>query len=564
MKAEDNSVNVVICGPAGQGIVTSAKLLTAIACTAGYHTFSTREYMSRIRGGSNSADVRISNMPVEAPVDRVDILIALDDAALKHMQDRIHHETVVVLQSEQDQLNDSATGAHEADLSAMARSAGNILYANSASVGVACGALGFDQDLCRSAARDFFHKRSEKVIQGNLDALSSGYGFGRGIALPDVPVHGTMKKVHLLDGKEAVGMGAIAGGVRFLASYPMSPSTGVMTFLAANSDEFELVVEQAEDEIAAVNMCIGAWYAGTRAMATTSGGGLALMSEGISLAGVTETPLVIHLAQRPGPATGLPTRTSQEDLNLVLHAGHGEFPRIILAPGTVRQAFELSAEAFHLAERFQVPVFILTDQYLMTSMYPVTLELSEKLTIPTSFVRSTADYIRYSLSEGPVSPISFPGHGEGLVCVDSHEHDQQGRITEDFATRTAMVGKRLAKKELIVSELPPPEVTGKGSYCIVCWGSTRNACLEAVSLTGREDVRVIHFSRVYPFPVNTGDHFHGAERIISVENNATGQFARLLQAETGVRVDSSILRYDGLPFRVDTLTGRIAEELEAK
>jgi len=310
-------------------------------------------------------------------------------------------------------------------------------------------------------------------------------------------------------------------------------------------------------------MAIGAWYAGARAMVTTSGGGFALMTEGLSLAGMLESPIVIHLAQRPGPATGLPTRTEQADLELALYAGHGEFPRIIFAPGKIGDGFYLTQKAFNLADKYQVPVFLLTDQYFVDSYYNTAfLDLSD-INIEKHIVKTEVDYERYKLTATGISPRGIPGFGQGLVVVDSDEHDQAGHITEDLGLRTKMVNKRLRRFQLLKNEIIPPELVGPESYknLVVCWGSTYNIVGEAVKNLGRDDVALLHFKQVYPLPSETKDYLHKAEKTIIVEGNATSQFAKLIKLNTEFDIKERILKYNGLSFYVEELTEKLNELL---
>jgi 2-oxoglutarate ferredoxin oxidoreductase subunit alpha len=341
----------------------------------------------------------------------------------------------------------------------------------------------------------------------------------------------------------------------------MSPSTAVLTNLSAQDEQFGIVVEQAEDEISAVNMAIGAWFAGARAMATTSGGGFALMEEGISLAGMLESPLVIHLAQRPGPATGLPTRTEQGDLELALYAGHGEFPRIIYAPGNTEEAFTLTHRAFSESDRCQVPVFILTDQYFMDTYYNVPALDISKTRIQKHIVQTDPGYKRYLLTENGISPRGIPGFGSGLVTADSDEHDEEGHITEDMDIRTAMVDKRLRKVEAIRASSVPPVLTGPERYrnLVIGWGSTHPIISEAMELLDSGDTACLHFPQVYPLPPIASKFLEKAEKIIVVENNATAQFSRLLKISAEVRIDNAVLKYNGMPFTVEELVVRIGE-----
>jgi 2-oxoglutarate ferredoxin oxidoreductase subunit alpha len=329
--------------------------------------------------------------------------------------------------------------------------------------------------------------------------------------------------------------------------------------MAAYAKTIDVIVEQVEDEIGVVNMAIAAWYAGARAMVTTSGGGFALMTEGVSLSGMIETPLVVHLAQRPGPATGLPTRTEQGDLNLVLYAGHGEFPRIILAPKNIEEAFFLSQQAFNLADKYQVPVFILTDQYLMDTYYNLPRFKTDHLPVEKHFEQTRSDYRRFLFTDTGISPRGVPGFGEGIVCVDSDEHDEGGYITEDVNLRAKMVEKRLRKAEVVKQDALPPAFTGTEGYetLIVGWGSTYPAIAEALEKIGRSDLAHLHFSWVYPLAEETAAYLQKAKKIIVVEHNATGQFGNLLRLMTGRHMES-ILKYNGLPFSVEELVREIS------
>jgi 2-oxoglutarate ferredoxin oxidoreductase subunit alpha len=363
----------------------------------------------------------------------------------------------------------------------------------------------------------------------------------------------------LLSGTELVSLGAIAGGCNFISSYPMSPSTGVLTFLSQQQEEFGIIAEQAESEICAINMSLGAFYAGARAMVTTSGGGLALMVEGLSLAGMLETPIVIHLAQRPGPATGLPTRSEQGDLLFALFAGHGEFPRIIFSPGKTEDIFDLTRKAFDLADKFQVPVIIMTDQYLLDSSFLVSSIDVSKLKNKKYFIKTDKNYKRYKLTKDGISPRGIPGYGEGLVVVDSDEHDEEGHITEDLDFRTKIVDKRLNKMDSIKKEMEPPELIGNKNYkiLVIGWGSTYYGIKETLEKLEDKRVAFLHYKQVYPLHPDTENYLKKADKTIVVENNATGQFAKLIKMETGIKIDNPILKYNGLPFGVEEIVKKL-------
>jgi len=563
---EKNDISIVLCGQAGQGVQTVEYLLARIFKLAGYNVFATKEYMSRVRGGTNSTQLRVSSQPVRAAVERIDILIALDRGAVRHVEKRISRRTIIL--AERETIGDDFEPAKhkflDVPFTKTASEIGNKIYSNVVAVGTIAGLFAVDLETVSRYVEKFFSAKSGDVVQENLAAVKRGFELGVDLGNSakikfDIRSDPGLKDQVLLNGAEAVALGAIAGGCNFVSSYPMSPSTGVLTFLAGQAKNFGMVVEQAEDEIAAMNMAIGAWYAGAKAMVTTSGGGFALMTEGLSLAGMLESPIVIHLAQRPGPATGLPTRTEQADLELALYAGHGEFPRVILAPGKTEDGFYLTAKAFNLADKYQVPVFILTDQYFVDSYYNTPCFDLPGADIEKHIIKTGKDYKRYKLTANGVSPRGIPGFGEGLVTVDSDEHDEAGHITEDLDLRNRMVEKRLKKLELLENETLPPELVGPDDYknLVVCWGSTYNIVGEAVQNLGRSDVAMLHFKQVYPLPGETINYLQNAERIIMVEGNATSQLGKLIKLRTGIDVKDKILKYSGLSFYAEEVTERL-------
>jgi len=565
--AKREDISIVLCGQAGQGVQTVEFLLTRLLKQAGYHVFATKEYMSRVRGGANSTSIRVSGKPVAAYVSRMDMLIALNQGAVEHVADRLSPETVVL--AEREVIAGAEIGSArllDIPFTQIATEIGNKIYSNIVAVGAIAGLLGLDLDSVRDYVKRFFAKKSQDVVTNNVKALQAGYDAAGKLELPaglklDIRTSAKVKDELLLNGAEAVGLGALAGGCDFISAYPMSPSTGVLTFLAQHGQECGVLAEQAEDEIAAINMALGAWYAGARAMVTTSGGGFALMTEGVSLAGMIESPVVVHLAQRPGPATGLPTRTEQGDLELVLYAGHGEFPRIIFAPGTLQQAFELSQKAFDLADKYQVPVFILTDEYLVDSYYNIPgLDLS-KAKVAKHIVKTGKAYRRYEITKNGISPRGIPGYGTGLVTADSDEHDEEGHITEDLDLRVRMVDKRLAKGEALKKEIVRPQLVGPKDYqtLVICWGSTYHVVKEGLAKLGRKDTAMLHYRQVFPLHPSTADYIGRAKKTIVVENNATGQFRKLIRLYAGVDVDEGLVKYDGLGFAVEEIMEGLTE-----
>ena len=568
-----SEISVVLAGAAGQGIDTVAGILSAITKGSGFNVFVTKEFMSRIRGGTNSLQLRISSHRVGAYTKHTDIAVPLNESALAHLEQygRLSNDAVII--GEKEFLGGKATtkyrGIYEVPFTEIAKEVGGKIYSNTVAAGVIAAFLGVDESVTQEYLKQRFASKGNEIVKNNLEAYDKGFKIGMGIAEKmtmdlKIETDAGVREELLLSGTDAIAMGAIAGGCNFIASYPMSPSTGVLTFLSQQATAFGIVVDQAEDEIAAINKGIGAWYAGARAIITTSGGGFALMNEGVSLSGMLETPIVIHLAQRPGPATGLPTRTEQGDLNFALHSGHGEFPRIIYTPGTLDEAFRLAKKAFNNAAKYQVPVFLITDQFFLDSSYntpkPSTDEPIEK-----HIVKTNSSYKRYKLTDDGISPRGVPGFGSGLVVADSDEHDEEGHITEDLNLRIVMVDKRLKSKLAVLrSATEPPSLEGAdgNKHLVVCWGSNYFAVREALSQLESNPFTMMHFAQVYPLSIRVKEILQKADRVFAVETNAVGQFANLLQRDLGISIpmENRLLSYNGLPIPVET----VVEFLESK
>jgi 2-oxoglutarate/2-oxoacid ferredoxin oxidoreductase subunit alpha len=569
LKAE--GISIVLCGQAGMGVQTVEGILTGMLKVAGYNVFATKEYMSRVRGGNNSTEIRVGSRPVSAYIDRIDILVPLNKGAVSHLRDRISADTVIIGESEL--LGEEVTGTKlkfvETPFTKIASEIGNKIYSNVVAAGTLAGLLGMKLDDVGEYVKRAFSAKAADIVSNNLKAAEAGFRLAKdaaaraGIKINISPDTGVKDQI-IPSGGDAIGLGAMAGGCNFVSSYPMTPSTSVLSFLAKHGRDSGIIVEQAEDEIAAINMAIGAWYSGARAMVTTSGGGFALMVEGVSLAGMLESPMVIHLGQRPAPATGLPTRTEQADIELALYAGHGEFPRIVFAPGTLEQAFYLTARAFNLADRFQMPVFVLSDQYLVDSYYNTAAFDTSKVKVEKYIVKTTTDYKRYEMTPTGISPRGIPGFGRGLVCVDSDEHDAEGHITEDLKLRTRMVDKRLRKLESAKAEIVEPQLYPKGKYknLVVCWGSTYPVVKEAIELLDRSDTSLLHYSQIYPLHKKTADYLSKAKKVIIVEGNATAQFAKLIKLHAGFDIEHKILKYSGLQFSVEEATASLKKILK--
>jgi len=559
------NISVVLSGEAGQGIQTIENLLTRILKDDGFNVFATKEYMSRIRGGSNSTEIRVGKDAVRSHSSNIDILIPLTKESVEHLKDTISSETIII--ADMKNLKIDYSNAVDVPFFDIAKEIGNRIYSNIVAAGTILALFSTEKEIIYSRMKKIFAKKPE-LIDKNIEAVNRGYEIGEkiknsGIIKIEIEKNSKIKDNILINGSEAVALGAMAGGCDSVFSYPMTPGTGVLLSLAQYSKSFGILVEQAEDEIAAINMAIGGWYAGARSMVTTSGGGFALMEEGVSLSGMIETPVVIHIAQRPGPATGLPTRTAQEDLNLALYSGHGEFPRAIYAPGNLEQALKLSRIAFETADEYQIPVFILTDQYFVDSYYNIEKTDLSEVRNENRITETREDYKRYILTENGISPRGIPGYGKGLVIVDSDEHDEYGHLTENLDIRIKMNDKRLSKLDLLRKNALEPEILGDDDYknLIVCWGSNYETLKESLKNLKNTKTAMIHFPQLYPLNYDFKKYFEKAEKIISVENNATGQFSNLLKLELDAEIHERILKYDGTPFSAEELTERIKKAI---
>lgn len=558
---ERSEISLVLGGEAGQGLQTIAQILARMFVNGGLHVLAVSEFMSRIRGGSNSVTLRAASAPVRALNGKLDLCLLLDRDALPRLRERCGPET---LRIGDPQLFSDESGMLPLPLHELSMQLGGAIYSNSIVCGYLARLFGWELMPLEGALGRTF--ADPGILSRNCAAARLGWEEGtEAIGRCPLPRGEVLPHRLLLDGSQAVALGALAGGCNFISSYPMSPSTGVLIHLAKQAHRHGVVVEQAEDEISAINMALGSWYAGGRALVSTSGGGFDLMAEGISLAGVIESPLVIHLAQRPGPGTGLPTRSEQGDLEIARYSGHGEFPRAILAPGSPEEAFACTSHAFTMADATQAPVFVLTDQYLLDTLCDLDPFVLPEVAPLSRIIATPSDYQRYAPSRDGVSPRGIPGFGMGRVCVDSDEHDASGRITEGFDVRIAMVDKRLAKLRLLQEDYALlPTLFGPANYrrLIVGWGSTAAVVAEALEQLQPPAIAFLHCQQLYPLPAVLLEHLRLAEEIIVIENNATGQFARLLRAESGCTIAREWHKYNGLAFSVDEVVELLRQEVE--
>jgi len=552
-------LTIMVGGAAGQGLQVIGQVLSRSLARTGFHVFANQEYESRIRGGHSFFQIRASTSRVDAQHDTVDILVALNEETIRLHEGQTAPHGLVMYDSDLIKTEYSGGQYLPLPLSTLSMEiADSKRMANTVAVGATWSAMGMDVQVVEGVLETIFGRRGADIVEKNVQVVRAGYERGAKVRTEALALEAPGGPARLLlSGNEAVALGAIAAGCKFYTAYPMSPSTGVMEFLAGHGSEFGIVVEQAEDEIAAINMAIGASFMGARSMTGTSGGGFALMAEGLGLAGIAEIPLVIFEAQRPGPATGMPTRTGQGDLLFLTFASQDEFPRIVLAPTTPESAFQLTTLAFNLADRHQTPVFVLSDHHLAASYWTVDGLPTDDLIVDRGELAAaedlaSEDYLRYRLTPSGLSPRAWPGQGTALVISTGDEHDESGHISEEAESRTRMVDKRWRKMEnLSAGPGLEADIQEGAATVLLGWGSTYGAIREAAERLRAEGERIswVQLHRLWPFPSEalTG-LLHGHENVVVVENNSMGQMARLMRMETGIQATEQIHKYDGRPF----------------
>lgn len=566
----DKEIAIKIAGEAGQGIQTIGSALCYIFKKCGFRFFADQDYMSRVRGGNNFFRMRIAGKTIYAARQGADITVALNKESVALHRSDVADKGILVFDRKKFDISDADSVFLDVPFYDLANSiGGSDIYINTVCCGVVSGLTGIAFAYLEQVVKNSFADKNSEIIEKNIQAARAGYNFVQENFKDDKfrLQPSAMSETLLMNGNQAIALGALRAGCKFYCAYPMTPSTSIMNAMAGYSKNYNLVVEQAEDEIAAINMVIGASFAGVRAMTATSGGGFALMVEGLSLAGMTETPIVAVDAQRPAPATGLPTRTEQADLDFLIHAGHGEFARVVYSPGTVEEAFYLTIKAFNIAEKYQIPVLIMTDQHLADSYRNVdppdlNREKVARHIISRQESKKVSGYKRYRFTPSGISPRAIPSWIEDVIYADSDEHSEEGHIIEDSLTRVKMVEKRLYKKMAgLAQEIEKPVTynTEKAHTILIGFGSTYGVIKEACEDLGK-GFGYVHLSQVWPFPAaDLSLLLKGKDNILSVENNAGAQLSRLLMRETGIRCNGAILRYDGRPFNLDYLIQRIKE-----
>jgi len=577
-----DDLNWAIGGEAGDGIDSTGKIFAQALSRAGRHVFTSKDFASRIRGGYTAYKIRTAVDPVRSVVDRLDVLIALTQRTVEENMDELHEGSVIIYDGERTMMSDfeAPEGMIGLDvpLKRLAEEAGGAIMRNVVALGAACAVADFPIENLDEALQKRFGEKGESIIEGNKEAARLGQEYVEENYEPGdlaYSLETTDADYVLLNGDQAIGMGAIAAGCRFYAGYPITPATDVMEYLKGRIERYGGHVEQAEDELSAINLALGAARAGARAMTATSGPGIDLMAETFGLVATSETPLVIANIMRSGPSTGMPTKQEQGDLNAMLYGGHGEIPRFVVAPTTIDECFWKTVEAFNLAEKYGTPVYLVGD---------LSLAVTERTFEPDAFDMDDVEIDRGMLVTEPddlepwlderdrfqphadtpdgVSPRTIPGVTGGAHMTTGLEHDALGRRTEDTDVRERQVEKRQRKVETAreredwaYREFGDPDA----DTLVISWGSNEGAMVEAMDLLS-EPVRFVSVPYVFPRPDLTAA-VEAAEEVVVVECNATGQFADLIEHDVLQRV-KRVNKYDGVRYKADELAAEIEATLE--
>ena len=587
----NNELTIRIGGEAGMGLESSGAGFAKALTLGGLYAFGLPDYYSRIRGGHNFFSIRVAPEPLVSHAEPVHLVLALDLETIRRHTGEVVPGGAVVYDEKDELPEELRQAGAERDVSFFPipltklaeEKGGRAIMRNTVAFGAAAGLIGFDVTYLESVIRENFAPKGQKVVDANLRVVEAGVAASepfqdafpfRREAVPDAPPR------MILNGNEAFAMGALAGGCRFVSTYPMTPGSPVLHWFAAHADEYGAVIKHTESEIAALNMAIGAGFQGARAMCPTSGGGFSLMVEALGMAGITETPVVVYNAQRPGPATGLPTRTEQADMLFMMHASQGDFPRFLLAPGTVEASFRVGWQAFNLADRYQTPALVMSDHYLAASYRTVEVDALDfdeveidrgELLTDKDLDQLDEPYKRYKLTESGVSPRATPGHPNAVWVTTANEHDEFGAVSEDAENRIAQADKRERKMAGMGEVVDGPDGWPAALYgpeeadvTLVCWGSTYGPVREAVERLNTEvagRANMLHFTALHPFPSEAAAALERAERTVVVEGNVTGQLETLIRARTGLSVDDSMRKYDGRAFSPEYIVAHLDQEV---
>ncbi|HZA55420.1 MAG TPA: 2-oxoacid:acceptor oxidoreductase subunit alpha [Candidatus Udaeobacter sp.] len=575
-------LSIAIGGAAGQGIATPGDILARIFVRRGLHLNAYNAYQSIVRGGHIFLTLRTSDAPVLSFGDKLDILLALNQDTMDRHLKLMKAGSSVLYNKDKIKPNTVAPGVELCPFSVkeLAPQVKGDLVQNTIALSAVLRLIGVEFKTLEDILTLQFKRKGEAVIAENVGVARAGYEYAAGFKPLPVSLPDAGKPLAFFEGNQALAMGGAAAGVRFYCAYPMSPSSGVLHWMARHARRLGIMVRQVEDEIGVINMAIGAAHAGCRAMCATSGGGFALMTEGLGAAAMMEIPLVCINVQRAGPATGVPTKTEQGDLWQVMGAGQGDYPRIIVAPTNISDCFKTVPQLFNLADKFQCPGIILSDLLLSegrSSIDPAELDFSVPIErgavigLNGSLPPLNGGYKRYELTETGVSSRAIPGTPGFEHVVATDDHDEDGVLISDEYTnphkRQAMHEKRMRKMETILPLIEPPQLWGAddAQVTLLGWGSTEGVIREAIQKLASEegiDANALQIKWIVPLHVAAiTSTLSKSNKIVIVENNYSGQFARYLRSETGIVADAHIRKYDGEPFMPHHIVDGVKEIL---
>lgn len=576
-----SSIQIVLGAPAGLGVMSAGLILSKTLLKSGFEVYDYQEYPSLIKGGNNSYFINFDTKPVRSAKRKIDILVCLDKQTFDLHKDKLEENGIVIYNENKVDLgrDNPRVVPTNKNIKFVAIPASDIakklnapeITVNNLLLGAVCKLIGVNIDIFNEYVAKQFDEKHTDLIDENLLTVKAGFDF-----IPDAQINTDLKQINadtgkknkiMISGNEAISLGAITSNCQFYAAYPMTPSSAILHFLAAHQEQTQMIVKHPEDEISAINMAIGASYAGARAAVGTSGGGYALMVEGVGLAGITETPVVIFMGMRTGPSTGLPTWTGQGDLNFIINTSHGEFPRVVICPGDNEEMFYLTRRAFNIADLLQTPVFVLFDKMLAESHEGIEINEAGEHQIPvlrflnnTDLTKIYTDYRRYKTG-GDATERSIPGQANGQSLTNSYEHDEFGFATEDAEMTRSQMEKRMKKRNLVFEhreELGFHMTKYSGvenpDLLIVSWGSNKGVIRDAIDALPNKKIGFLQIICAEPLDVESiKKYLNAAKKIVGIECNYQGQMMNLIEAKTGIKIASRLLKYDGRQFLLDEI-----------
>ena len=596
-----NDINFLIGGKAGEGIEQPSNMFAKICMRAGLYIHVTQEFYSVIKGYNTIAQIRTSEKPVKSHTNHYDLVLSIDDETVPRYLDDIVpgggliYDPILVTDESAKQSEVISGGALTYTSAEMKKrlekkkdinlfpipltqiaqeTVGLKLAKNIVGIGATMALVNYDIHPLLEMIIKQFARKGDDIVNKNIAAAQAGYdyaktNFSKEFNYQVRPIKNAARKF-LVSGNTAMVMGAIKAGCKFVSEYPMSPSSSILHEMAKHARQYNISVNHVEDEIAAINMAIGAGYAGVRSMAATSGGGFALMTEAIGMAGMIEAPVVIIECQRPGPSTGLPTRNGQGDLRTVMHASQGEFPRVVLSPGTQEEAFNMAFEAFNLAEKYQIPVILLTEKYLGEGHATLPFLETDHLKVDRGKLLTESDitenFKRYGATKDGVPLRTIPGQKGGAHVATTYEHLESGYFTEEVEPVNKIFARRMKKMETIQKKLPSVQLEGvkDAEVTIVCWGATYMPATEALDLLARDGIKanLLHVKYLLPLQPNLQEVLEKCKHPIIVEANYTGQLAGVIAEKLGIEIQDKVLDWSGRPFTPDQIADGIKKCLK--